>query len=117
MGLKNDGADLTQTFSKFGNEPNHHIYTWNPLLLANLIKSAGFWPCNVIGQFDAWHAINVAAYQNDKFAYCNKGLEVGKTTSVYNMWAVAVKDDSQKDLCAVYGARLDNILKCHYLKA
>lgn len=117
VGLKNDGADPSQGFDKFEKEPNHHIYTWNALLLANMLKSSGFRPCNVIGQFDAWHAIDVDAYQRDKFGYCQKGLQVGQTNSVQNLWAVAVKDDAPTDACSVYKPRLENIRQCQYLKS
>jgi SAM-dependent methyltransferase len=114
VGLKNDGADLGQTFTKVDNDPNHHIYTWNQLLLANLIKAAGYNPCQVIGQFDAWHAIDTSVYKNDKYGYCRKGLETGKRLSVYNLWAVSmISGDAE---CLHYQTRAKEILNCAYLK-
>ena len=113
VGLKNDGAALDQTFSRYKNEPNHHIYTWNPLLLANMLDSAGYTPCSSIGQFDAWHApIEVSNYQKDKHAYCTKGLVVGKKQNVYNMWSVSVHDGQ----CHNYKDRVNQLLNCQYLK-
>ena len=112
VGLKNDGADLKQTFGSYKKEPNHHIYTWNPLLLANILDSAGFTPCNVIGQFDAWHAVDVAQYTKDKHAYCVKGLAHGKSNQVHNLWSIAVADSE----CLEYSSRLNEILNCQYLQ-
>lgn len=114
VGLKNDGADMKQTFANYGNEPNHHIYTWNPLLLANLLDSAGYKVCNSVGEFSAWHAIDVSKYQADKHAYCIKGLQVGQNTNVHNMWAVAVPETQD---CQEHKQRLDGILNCKHLIA
>lgn len=114
IGLKNDGADhLAQSFDKYEKDKNRHIYTWNALLLANMLDSAGFKPCNVISQFDAWHALEVESYERDRHGYCLKGLEEGKRGNVNNFWAVAVKSPT---VCSPYKAHLDAILNCQYLK-
>jgi 2-polyprenyl-3-methyl-5-hydroxy-6-metoxy-1,4-benzoquinol methylase len=56
VGVKNDGVDTNQKFNKHKADPNHHIYTWNELLLANLIASASMVPCNVVSDEQAWWA-------------------------------------------------------------
>ena len=115
VGLRNDGVDFAkQTFGYKDKDPNHHIYTWNSLLLANMIDAAGYKTCNVIGQFDAWHSIEVGAYNADKYAYCLKSLDAGKANKVYNMWAMAVHGDTGD--CHSYKARADSILECKYLQ-
>jgi len=113
VGLRNDGADhLSQTFDKIKNDPNHHIYTWNPLLLGNLLTSAGYTPCNVIGQFDAWHSIKVEKYKQDKHAYCLEGLKVGKQNNVHNLWSLSV---AEPGACQDYKKQVNQILNCDYL--
>jgi hypothetical protein len=81
------------------NRTTTYIYTWNELLLSNLIASAGFIPCGTIGQWDAWHQpITVEHYESDKHSYCVKGLQAGKEQNVYNIWSAAVLP-SDKHLC------------------
>jgi 2-polyprenyl-3-methyl-5-hydroxy-6-metoxy-1,4-benzoquinol methylase len=118
VGLKNDGADfVAQTFDATKNDPNHHIYTWNALLLTNMLSSAGYTPCNTIGQLDAWHDINVDTYHKDKHDYCTKGLQVGKENNVHNLWAIAVPDNAIANAsCQMYHKQLQEILNCQYLK-
>mmetsp|Transcript_5928 Transcript_5928/g.13713 ORF Transcript_5928/g.13713 Transcript_5928/m.13713 type:complete len:1279 (-) Transcript_5928:130-3966(-) len=112
--LRNDGADKSQGFGKYKKEQNHHIYTWNALLLANMLDSAGFIPCNVISEFSAWvHPIRVEHYERDKYAYCLLGLEQGRRDEVNNLWAVAVKDDQS---CEAYRRKLEDLLDCKYLR-
>ncbi|EJK74333.1 hypothetical protein THAOC_03994 [Thalassiosira oceanica] len=111
--LRNDGADKSQGFGKYKKEQNHHIYTWNALLLANMLDSAGFIPCNVISEFSAWvHPIRVEHYERDKYAYCLLGLEhQGRRDEVNNLWAVAVKDAQS---CEAYRRKLEDLLDCKY---
>ena len=117
IGIKNDGLDPSQTFSKFHHEPNHHIYTWNELLLSNLIESAGFIPCDTIGQWDAWHhPLTIEHYESDKHAYCKKGLQVGKEQRVYNIWSAAVLPGDEH-LCQGLKAELSRLKQCEYLEA
>jgi SAM-dependent methyltransferase len=117
IGVKNDGFDPSQTFSKFQNEPNHHIYTWNELLLSNLLNSAGFIPCDTIGQLDAWHLpLTIEHYESDKHAYCEKGLQVGKEQNVYNIWSAAVLPGDEQ-LCPRLKAKLSSLKQCKYLEA
>lgn len=112
VGLKNDGANPGQTFDKITNDRNHHIYTWNPLLLGNLLTSAGYTPCNVVSQFDAWHVIEVERYQQDKLAYCIEGLKVGKQDNVQNLWSISV---AESEKCHNYKKQVNQILNCDFL--
>eukprot|EP00957_Ditylum_brightwellii_P092467 7041419-Ditylum_brightwellii.AAC.1 len=114
VGLKNDGFDLNQNFERKQNDRNHHIYTWNALLLANMLESAGYKPCNSVGQVEAWHEpIDVAVYHRNKHADCKKGLEVGKAQNVQNLWAIAVPKEAS---CHNYHSLLNEFLNCKYLE-
>jgi len=116
VGLKNDGADPGQEFASRAHDPNHHIYTWNALLLANMMDSAGYTPCQSTGQYDAWHNIDVDQYKADKYKYCKTGLAHGKQNHVQNLWSVSVNPQAAKALCGQYAARVQEILDCKYLK-
>uniref|UniRef100_A0A7R9VLF3 Uncharacterized protein n=1 Tax=Pseudictyota dubia TaxID=2749911 RepID=A0A7R9VLF3_9STRA len=117
VGLKNDGVDLKQRFDMYKKEPNHHIYTWNPLLIANILDSAGYVPCHVMGQFDAWHKIDVVQYKNAKYDYCEKGLQKGKSSNTYNMWSIAVHPEQSTSSCPSYKKSVESIYNCEYLKS
>jgi len=114
VGLKNDGADSRQLFPRYGHEPNHHIYTWNALLLANMLDSAGYTPCNVVSQFDAWHEINVTKYKEDRVKYCQIGLKQGEKNEVNNLWSVSVLTQDSA-LCTKYKAKVEQLRNCEYL--
>lgn len=127
VGLRNDGADPLQQLSRQKKDKNHHIYTWNPLLLGNMLLAAGLTPCHVIESVEAWHAINVTTYNNDKLAYCRKGLEVGQKKNVHNLWSVSVLDDNDNEddedakaqsqrQCKELKVRLGQLLNCKYLQ-
>ena len=116
IGVRNDGRDPGQTFESFRSDPNHHIYTWNELLLANLLSSAGLIPCGVVGQWEAWHGpMTIENYEADKMAYCMKGLEVGERQRVYYIWSVAVLPGDE-NRCEDMRTRLADLQGCKYLQ-
>lgn len=113
VAVKNDGIDPSQTFESKPADPNHHIYTWNSLLLANLLDSAGYHVCHVNSQFDAWHTINVDAYLKDKYLYCMTGLNHGKMLNTQNLWSISVSSNATS--CNGYVEALNQIQQCRYL--
>jgi SAM-dependent methyltransferase len=110
VGIKNDGADPAQVRWHRGDR-NHHIYTWNELLLGNLIQSAGFHVCDVKGAYSAWHggANMFKAYEANKFQWCVQGLRAGKDANVYNIWAVATLDAAK---CGNAKKALSDVASC-----
>ena len=116
IGVKNDGRDPTQTFGRFRGDVNRHIYTWNELLLVNLLSSAGLIPCGAVGQYEAWHEpMTIDHYEADKMAYCMKGLEVGRNQNVYYIWSAAVLPEDEHR-CDSVRNRLADLQGCKYLR-
>lgn len=94
IGIKNDGAAPKQHWTR--DDVNHHIYTWNELLLGNLMTSAGLYVCDVKGSFNAWWSTNVVDYERNKTKYCLKAVQHGEKTHTYNVWGVAVHPENKK---------------------
>jgi len=115
IGIRNDGTDLKQTFSNFNNDPNNHLYTWNELLLANLIRAAGFHVCNTRGQYEAWvPPLEIAAYEADRLLFCRRGLSQGLRTSTFYIWSISVLPGNEQ-LCDILSPLLDQTQNCSYL--
>jgi len=112
VGLRNDGVDPRQTV--FGEDPNHHIYTWNELLMGNLIQSAGYKVCAVGGKWSGWHTIDVAVYRSHKKRYCQKASLHGHQIKNRNLWAIAVLPDGD---CGNAKLVMDDVMDkdCRYL--
>ena len=115
IGVRNDGIDLQQNFHKFNIDPNHHLYTWNELLLSNIISAAGFHVCKSRGQYEAWvPPFELASYEADRESFCRRGLTQGLRTSTFYLWSVSVLPGNE-DACGELSIRLDRTQNCSYL--
>lgn len=115
IGIRNDGTDLKQTFHNLNTDRNNHLYTWNELLLSNLIKAAGFHVCNTRGQYEAWvPPFELAAYNADRLSFCRRGLSQGFRTSTYYIWSISVLPGNER-ACDMLSRRLDRTQNCSYL--
>lgn len=115
VGLRNDGLDRLQTFNERGTDEHHHIYTWNALLLGNLLKYAGFEPCSVVREYASWWKVDLDTYNKNKFQYCRKAMRTGRKKEKENIWAVAVRPED-KLICQNYTRKLMELDDCKYLE-
>lgn len=112
IGIKNDGADPAQSRWKSG-DLNHHIYTWNELLLGNMMQSAGLHICGVQGYYTAWHGNFMRDYTANKKGWCQAGLNVGKSQNVYYIWAIGTLDAT---FCGNAVKALTDVASCNYFE-
>jgi len=116
VNVRNDGVDHLQQRRRLGkkDDPNHHIYTWNELLLTNMLEYAGLSSCGSNSQFDAWLGVDVEPYEADKYGYCRAGLKEGKKQHSQNLWIIAVAKDDRTH-CPLYRCKLLEYAACAYL--
>lgn len=116
IGVRNDGTDLRQTIDHFKTDPNNHLYTWNELLLSNMIREAGFHVCNTRGQYEAWvPPFELSAYNKNRSLFCQRGLSQGLQTSTFYIWSTAVLPGNEQ-ACDILSRRLDQTQNCLYLE-
>lgn len=112
VGIRNDGLDPGQQ-GWTTNDRNNHIYTWNELLLGNLLKSAGLHVCGVQGGYTAWHGSNyMQSYLNDKKKWCHQALKTGKQQNVYYIWSVSTNNAEE---CKDVRRNLASVSSCEYI--
>eukprot|EP01068_Selenidium_serpulae_P013376 Selendium_serpulae@DN5956_c3_g1_i3.p1 len=115
VAVRNDGVDVTPTFNAFPDK-NHHIYTWNPLLLTNLISNAGYHVCDTIEEFSAWPTkVSPVLYLRDRYTFCQDALKRGNRIKALNVMSVAVNPED-KHLCTQFTSKLKSVLNCKYLE-
>merc|ERR1711964_674842 len=77
------------------NDVNFHIYTWNALLLGNLLTASNFQVCDCFQEYTAWVHIKIEKYKENPHQFCvdslHKGKNVENRMSVYCIAAKSAK--------------------------
>ena len=107
--VKNEGMVESQ-FSWRPGDINNHIYTWNGLILGNLLHTAGLQVCKTASQFEAWHHVDAKTYKKNKCEWCMRNLKYGKEIKTQSVYAVAIREDSTN--CRKVREALDSVLSC-----
>ena len=110
--VKNEGMMESQYSWKPG-DINNHIYTWNGLILGNLVQASGLQVCETASQFEAWHNTDPQDYKSNKCQWCKRNLDHGKKMRTQSVYAVAARLGSTT--CVQGKKALKSVLSCKWL--
>jgi len=114
IGVSNDG--INWQLAPNPGDRNHHIYTWNRLLLANMVQMAGFRVCGAVAHHTAWPHTDVQQYMREgSREFCTHSRREGKKINAMYQWLVATDwEAGSADRCVELRQKLDVIDRCEY---